>query len=151
MRIMQPLLNELRDLIIAHLTKNKKLLTPPTMEQKTKNDYSVCSGNFFFKESTEIKPAIDEVIKIIENAIKSHIGPKGGEMIRSMIRGGEIWDADNKYFEIKTGAHFETYCYSCKTLTFVRVGLEKQLFPPEKEWLSIDVDEVQNSIWLEES
>lgn len=112
--------------------------------------YGICSGNFFFKESSDIQAAIDEVIKIVENTIRSHIGSKG-EIIKSLIRGGEIWDTDKRYFEVKAGAHFESYCFSCKTLTFVRVTWEKQLFAPEKEWLSIDVDEVKDSIWLDES
>jgi len=150
MRIMRPLLDELHDSIIAYLTKNKKLLTPPTMRHKSRDKYGICSGNFFFKESSDIQPVIDEVIKVIGNTIRSHIGSKG-EIIKSMIRWGEIWDADKRYFEIKAGAHFESYCIACKTLTFVRVTWEKQLFAPEKEWLSIDIDEVQDTIWLEES
>nr|MDO8099299.1 hypothetical protein [Candidatus Njordarchaeota archaeon] len=147
---MRSLLNALHDSILVCLAKNKKLLDRPSLTYKSKERYGTCSGNFFFKEPGDIKPAIDKVIKIIENTIRSHIGSKG-EIIKSMIRGGEIWDRDKRYFGIKAGAHFESYCFACKTLTFVRVTWEKQLFAPEKEWLSIDVDEVQDTIWLEES
>jgi hypothetical protein len=146
---MPSLLNELHDSILAYLTNSKKLLDSPSLMCKSKEKYSICSGNFFFKESSDIKPVLNEVVQAIENTIRSHMGPK--EVIKSVIRSGEILDADKRYFKVKAGAHFESYCFACKTMTFVRVTWEKQLFAPEKEWLSIDIDEIQDPLWLEDS
>jgi len=146
---MRSLLNELHDSILAYLANSGKLLDRPSLMCKSKDKYGICSGNFFLKESSDIRPVLNEVVKVIESTIRSHAGPK--EVIKSVIRGGEIWDADKKYFGVKAGAHFESYCFACKTLTFVRVTWEKQLFAPKKEWLSIDVDEVQDPLWLEDS
>jgi hypothetical protein len=146
---MTSLSNELHDSILGHLAKGGKLLGSPTMWRKSRKKYNIHSGNYFFKESKNIPLTLNEISQVIENTIKVHIG-SNGELIKGVIRAGDIWDSGKSYFEIKGGSYFEVYCFSCKSLTLVRVTHEKTLYPPEKEWLSIDMDEDQDTIWLEE-
>jgi hypothetical protein len=147
---MPPLLDELYKSILEYLTNNKRLLDPPVMKHNSRKNYSVCSGNFFPQDLKDLSPTTDELTELIEKTIKEHIG-SNGEFIKSTIRKGEIWDSGKPYFEIKGGSHFEVYCFTCKSLTFVRVQHEKMLYSPQKEWLSIDIDEDQDTLWLTES
>lgn len=148
---MQSLLNELYKSLLEYLATNKnKLLEPPKLLRRTKNKYSVCSGNFFFEDAREIQSAVSVVTGIIDNTIRNHACSKGETIINNISK-GEILDGGQKYFEIRGGSTFEVYCFSCRTLTFIRVTDEKQLFDSQKEWLSIDIDEIQDPLWLEDS
>jgi hypothetical protein len=146
---MTSLSNELHDSILECLSRDDKLLSPPTMQQKSRENHTIHSGNYFFKRPTDIQPALNEISERIENTIKSHIG-SNGELIEGVISTGNIWDGEKTYFEIKGGYYFEVYCFTCKSLTFIRVTHERTLYPPERQWISIDMDEDQNTIWLEE-
>jgi hypothetical protein len=146
---MPSLLDELHKSILDYVAGTDRWLGPPVLKRTSKEKYSVCSGNFFPRNPNDLLPAIDEVTELIEKTIKGHIG-SSGELIKNTIRKGEIWDSGKTYFEIKGGSHFEVYCYTCKSFTFVRVQYEKMLYPPKKEWLSIDVDEDQDTLWLTE-
>lgn len=147
MKIMPSLLDELYRSILEYVAKSKRLSGPPTMTRNSREKYSICSGNFSTRDQEDIPTAISEITRLIEETIKMHIGSHG-ELIKNTIRTGEIWDSGKTYFEIKGGSHFEVYCFNCKSLTFVRVQHEKMLYAPEKEWLSIDVDENQDTLWL---
>lgn len=147
---MPSLLDELYKSILEYLTYGNRLLDPPVLKRNSRENYSVCSGNFFPQDLKDLSPATDEVTELIEKTIKEHIG-SNGELIKSTIRKGEIWDSGKPYFEIKGGSHFEVYCFACKSLTFVRVQHEKMLYSPQKEWLSIDIDEDLDTLWLTES
>jgi hypothetical protein len=147
MKIMPSLLDELYRSILEYVAKSKRLSEPPAMTRHSREKYSICSGNFSARDQQDIPIAISEITRLIEETIKMHIGSHG-ELIKNTIRTGEIWDSGKTYFEIKGGFHFEVYCFTCKSLTFVRVQHEKMLYAPEKEWLSIDVDENQDTLWL---
>jgi hypothetical protein len=147
--IMPPLSKELHDSILGYWDKASGLLYPPTMTHKSRERYTIYEGNFFFKEPKSIPTTLTEISALIENTIKEHIS-SNGELIKSSIREGEIWDCGKRYFEVRGGFHFEVYCFTCKSYTFVRVSHERTLYPPEKEWLSIDIDEDLETIWLEQ-
>jgi hypothetical protein len=149
MKIMPSLLDELYKSIIKYVAKSTLLSGPPAMTRNSREEYSICSGNFSARGSEDLSQAVNEVTRLIEETIKMHIGSHG-ELIRNTIRTGEIWDSGKTYFGIKGGSHFEVYCFACKSLTFVRIQHEKMLYAPEKEWLSIDVDENQDTLWLSE-
>jgi hypothetical protein len=146
---MLPLLDELYESILKYVASTDRLLGPPILKRSSRDRYSICSGNFFPRNSNDLSPVVNEVSELVEKAIKSHIG-SSGELISSLIRKGEIWDSGKNYFEIMGGSHFEVYCFTCKSLTFVRVQHEKMLYPPQREWLSIDVDENHDTLWLAE-
>jgi hypothetical protein len=147
--VMTLLSNELFDLILEHLSKDDRLASPPTSSSKSGENHSIHSGNYFFKEPTDIQPALNEISEKIEKGVKTHIGSHG-EFIKGTISTGYIWDSGKSYFEIKGGFYFEVYCFACKSLTFIRLTHERTLYAPEKEWLSIDMDEEQNTVWLDE-
>jgi hypothetical protein len=149
MKIMPSLLDELYKSIIEYVANSRRLSGPPVMKRNSRAEYSICSGNFFARGSEDLSQAVNEVTRLVEETIKIHIGSHG-ELIKNTIRTGEIWDSGKTYFEIKGGSHFEVYCFTCKSLTFVRVQHERMLYAPEKEWLSIDVDENQDTLWLAE-
>ena len=146
---MLSLLDELYRSIFEYVANTDRLLAPPGLKRSSKDKYSVCSGNFFPRNPDALPVATIEVAELVEKTIKEHIGSKG-ELIKSMIKEGEIWDSGKTYFEIKGGSHFEVYCFTCKSLTFVRVQHEKMLYDPRKEWLSIDIDEDNDTLWLAE-
>jgi hypothetical protein len=146
---MSSLLDELYESILGYVANSDRLLGSPALKRSSRDKYSVCSGNFFPRNLSDLPTTIDEVSELVEKTIKGHIGSTG-ELIRSVIRKGEIWDSGKTFFEIKGGMHFEVYCFACKSLTFVRVQHEKMLYPPQREWLSIDIDENQDTIWLAE-
>jgi hypothetical protein len=146
---MLSLLDELHKSILEYLGNTNRLLGPPVLRRSSRDNYSFCSGNFFPRDLSDLPRAVEETSEVVEKTIKGHIG-QSGELIRSIIRKGEIWDSGKTYFEIKGGSHFEVYCFKCKSLTFVRVQHEKMLYPPQREWLSIDVDENQDTLWLAE-
>lgn len=148
--IMASLSSELHDAIVDYLAKIDGLIRSPTMTRKSRGKYSVYSGNYFFKDSTRIPVTMNEVSVVIENAIKAHVNSRG-ELIKSIVGSGEIWDSGKRYFEVKGGFHFEVYCYDCRSLTFIRLAHEKTLYYPASEWLSIDIDEDQDTVWLEET
>lgn len=150
MKVMISLLDELYTSIIEYVTNTDRLLGPPVLNKTSRNKYSVCSGNFFPRKLDDLPQAVDEVSELLEKRIKVHLG-SSGELIRSLIRKGDIWDSGKTYFEIKGGSHFEVYCFTCKSLTFARVQHEKMLYSPQREWLSIDIDEDQDTLWLAES
>jgi hypothetical protein len=147
---MPTLLDELYKSIFEYVANTDLLLGPPDLKRSSRDKYAVCSGNFFPQNPDALLLATNEVAELVEKTIKEHIGSKG-EFMKSMIKVGEIWDSGKIYFEIKGGSHFEVYCFACKSLTFVRVQHEKMLYPPRKEWLSIDIDEDSDTLWLAES
>jgi hypothetical protein len=147
---MASLSDELSDSILERFSKDDRLSSPPTMQRKSRGNHSIHTGNYYFKQSTDIQGALDEISETIESKIKSHILSKG-ELIKGVISKGYIWDDQKVYFEIRSGIYFEVYCFKCKSLTFIRVTHEKTLFSPEKQWLSIDMDEDHDTLWLEES
>ncbi len=149
MKIMPSLLDELYKSIVEYVGKSRWLSGSPAMTRNSRERYSICSGNFSARDPEGLSLAINEVTQLIEKTIKTHIGSHG-ELIKSAIRTGEIWDSSKNYFEIKAGSHFEVYCFTCRSLTFVRIQHEKMLYAPEKEWLSIDVDENQDTLWFAE-
>jgi hypothetical protein len=149
MKIMPSLLDELYRSILEYVAKSKRLFGPPAMTRNSRGKYSICSGNFSSRDPENLLQAIDEVTELIEKTIKTHI-EFHGELIKNTMKTGEIWDSGKTYFEIKGGSHFEVYCFTCKSLTFIRVQHEKMLYTPQKEWLSIDVDEDQDTLWLAE-
>jgi hypothetical protein len=146
---MLSLLDELYKSIFEYVANTDRLLGPLDLKRSSRDKYSVCSGNFFPRKPDALPLATIEVAEIVEKTIKEHVGSKG-ELIKSMIREGAIWDSGKTYFEIKGGSHFEVYCFACRSLTFVRVQHEKMLYPPRKEWLSIDIDEDSDTLWLAE-
>ena len=150
MKVMPSLLDELYKSILKYVSNTNKLLGPPELKRNSRDKYSVCSGNFFPRNPDDLPLALKEVTELVEKTTKEHIG-SNGELIRSTIRDGEIWDSGKTYFEIRGGSHFEVYCFNCRSLTLVRVQHEKMLYTPQKEWLSIDIDEDSDTLWLTEA
>ena len=86
----------------------------------------------------------DKVIAAVENEVRKI---RGEYMV---LRGtGTITDIGIKEAEIKRGFYVECYCYDCLASYFIRVWHEKALFI-EKEWLSVDIDVIKNSLWFSE-
>jgi len=85
----------------------------------------------------------DAVIKAIENEIMKI----NGENIIVRGENGSIFDMKEKEAEIKKAFYVECYCYDCLSAYFIRVWHEKALFM-EKEWISVDIDEIKQSLWF---
>lgn len=86
-----------------------------------------------------------ELVELAEQKLQ---GLKG-EIQKFGIRKGENFDLGVKQAEILKGKFFEIYCYDCSSVTFLRLWLESALFL-DKKWLSVDCDEIKNTLWFKE-
>jgi len=69
-----------------------------------------------------------------------------GELIELEGKGDET-DLGQREVEIERGYYAEFYCYDCMSASFIRLWKEKALFM-EKEWVSVDIDEIRDSLWF---
>ena len=116
--------------IVARLSK-LGLSFSQKEDQRTRTATTNGSANF------------DAVIKAIENEIMKI----NGENIIVRGENGSIFDMKEKEAEIKKAFYVECYCYDCLSAYFIRVWHEKALFM-EKEWISVDIDEIKQSLWF---
>lgn len=82
----------------------------------------------------------------IKEKIRAILLKKKGELIELEGIGG-ITDLGQKEAEIEMGYYAEFYCYDCMSATFIRLWKERALFM-EKEWVSVDIDEISDSLWF---
>jgi len=92
-----------------------------------------------------IKGFFNDVCLTVENVVKN----VNGEYQSAEIKEGENVDLGIKQAEILDGRFFEVYCYKCLSIAFVRIWLEKGLYI-KKKWVSIDVDEILETLWFKE-
>ncbi len=113
------------------------------MLRKNKN-YTIASANIEVKQEY-IENVFDDLCTLAENKLKNI----KGEIQAFEIKKGENVDLGVRQAEIIKGKFFEVYCYECMSVIFLRIWLENLLFI-NKKWLSIDCDEIQNTLWFKE-
>lgn len=113
---------------------------------KTYGNYSIGAVNIEPHDGCE-QVVFEDAANITDEVIHSAV--KEGEIQSFKIDKGENIDMGVRQAEIIRGKFLEVYCYKCLSVSFVRVWLEQALFI-NKKWLSIDCDELKNSIWFKE-
>ncbi|MHA1606724.1 MAG: hypothetical protein ACTSWP_04160 [Candidatus Freyarchaeota archaeon] len=89
-----------------------------------------------------------EACRTARGIVERHVGDNG-EIIECKVDEGCIIDGGKPWFNIIRGYILETYCFTCKSVTFIRVLHEKD---PRRnvEWVSVDVDENLKTPWFKE-
>jgi hypothetical protein len=118
-------------------------------KRKEKWNMVIVTTNIYLKEKSQLHEFLSHISSVLESIIKKHL-ELNGEIIKLGISGGTVDDRGEIWFEVVEGVIFEVYCFTCKSISFVRVLHEKQLYGEKKEWISIDVDEYLDSQWFEE-
>jgi hypothetical protein len=118
-------------------------------KRKEKGNAVIVTTNIYLKEKSELYEFVSHISSIVESIIKKHLA-LNGEIIKLSIERGTVSDRGEVWFEIVEGVVFEVYCFTCRSISFVRVLHEKQLYGEKNEWISLDIDEYLDSQWFEE-
>lgn len=84
------------------------------------------------------------IIEIIEDELRDL---RNGEYQKMEISGGENIDSGIRQTEILRGICYEIYCFDCLSMYYLRVLWERGIFY-QREWISVDMDEILNSPWF---
>jgi hypothetical protein len=118
-------------------------------KRKEKGNAVIVTTNIYLKNSSEFCEFVSHISSVVESIIKKHLA-LNGEIIKLSIESGTVSDGGEVWFEVVEGVMFEVYCFTCRSISFVRVLHEKQLYGEKNEWISLDVDEYLDSQWFEE-
>ena len=135
-------------LLGQHFKKDKRLQTSIKFKTKVRKNYLISTTNIFPKD-IEIIPKIIEEIQDQLLGYGKELDNGANEIIIRKTESGAIYDQGQKYFEILNGFSLEIYGYKSESLIFFRVTHERQM-SNEKEWISIDIDEVKESLWFQD-
>ncbi|MEM3593318.1 MAG: hypothetical protein QXS27_01175, partial [Candidatus Jordarchaeaceae archaeon] len=99
---------------------------------KEKGNSVIVTSNIYLKEKTQLYKFLSDITSVVEAAIKRHLA-LDGEIIKLNIKGGTVSDRGEVWFDIVEGVIFEVYCFVCKSISFVRILHERQLYGEENE------------------
>ena len=116
--------------------------------RKERGNAVIVTTNIYLRKKSQFPEFVSYLTGIVKSIIENHIG-LNGEIIRLDVRGGVISDRGEIWFEVIGGVVFEVYCFTCRSISFVRILHEKQLYGEKNEWISLDVDEYRDSQWFE--
>lgn len=123
---------------------DKRLKQRFNVLMKKDNNYRIGSVNL--EPSEEFLDVIfQEIALIAEETIKN----SKCEVQRFVLEEGENVDLGVKQADILKGLIYEIYCYDCSSVIFLRILAERALFI-DKKWLSLDCDEIKNTLWFRE-
>ena len=94
---------------------------------------------------------IDQLWNICYNFLEKKFKElsKTGEVIMYETTKGAILDQGVEYFKVKKANIFECYIYEPESFIYLRILQEYDLLQ-KKQWISIDVDGIEQSAWFEE-
>jgi len=117
--------------------------------RKERGNAVIVTTNIYLRKKSQFPEFVSHLASIVKSIIENHIG-LNGEIIRLDVEGGVISDRGETWFEVIGGVVFEVYCFTCRSISFVRILHEKQLYGEKNEWISLDVDEYRDLQWFEE-
>jgi hypothetical protein len=139
-KILQNLLTNLLEFV-----KSDERNTGPTIREK--NDNLTVSYNIYNNLSINWS----EIKKIVETILEAKDLTPLGEVITYNGTGGKIIDQGNFSFEVLRSKIWECYFYEPETFFYVRLLWEQDnQQKTTKNWLSLDIDLVDNSAWFSE-
>ncbi|MHA2224228.1 MAG: hypothetical protein ACXAC8_03425 [Candidatus Hodarchaeales archaeon] len=133
---------------IEHLLNTffpERSLTKPVKITRRKQNTTV-TWNIYPKDGTQR----DRLFQALSNTIDENLEELKGEIIRNKLTNGRILDRGVQEFEIIRGISWEIYLYEPETFIFIRLLNEMSLTPLSKNWISIDIDIVEESAWFSE-
>lgn len=131
------------------LRGDSRLLVEAKFKCKEKEDAIIWTTNIYLRDKSQLSEFVSYIADVVESILDKHLA-SDGEIIRLSVGGGTVSDRGEIWFEIVDGVVFEVYCFTCRSISFVRVLHEKQLYGEKNEWVSLDIDEYLDSRWFEE-
>lgn len=100
--------------------------------------------NIYPRDGTQL----DRLFQVLSNTIDENLEELHGEMIRNKLTNGRILDMGVQEFEIIKGISWEIYLYKPETFIYIRLLNEVSTTTLSKNWISIDIDIVEESAWF---
>lgn len=138
------LLKSVEDLLMD----DERLLSPPKVKIIQDDDYTIGSTNIYPHEGA-VQQVFDELAACIEEKTGDMLKDRG-EIQTVTISDGRNIDMGQEQAHLLDGRYFEAYCYECRSITFIRLWLEKTTYDDKAPWISIDIDEIENSLWFKD-
>ncbi|MGQ9720024.1 MAG: hypothetical protein ACUVXA_01740 [Candidatus Jordarchaeum sp.] len=117
--------------------------------RKEKGNSVIVTSNIYLNEKTLLSELVSYISGIVQKIIEKHLA-LDGEIIKLNIDKGTVSDRGEIWFEVVSGVIFEVYCFTCRSISFVRILHERQLYGEKNEWISLDMDECLDSQWFED-
>ena len=123
---------------------NNREKTLPVKIKETPNNVIVTWN--IFPDSSD---TIEGVFKDIKNLINQEMN-KGydGEVLKYNISNGQIFDSGVEAFLILEGFSWDLYLYKPETFIYIRLLHESRLDKEKDQWISVDIDIINNSAWF---
>lgn len=140
-KIVQELVQTLEDHLDRITTDRIKTLP---VKIKNRNQNTIITWNIYPEHQKDISDKFLTLQLIISRVLEQ---PLDGELIYSEIKKGFILDAGNKAFSINHGFTWDLYLYQLEVFVYIRLARESNL-DNTSEWISIDIDLIENSAWF---
>ncbi|MBS7250395.1 MAG: hypothetical protein KIH08_07370 [Candidatus Freyarchaeota archaeon] len=131
------------------LRGDSRLLEEAKFKRKEKENAIIWTTNIYLKDKSQLSEFVSYIADVVESILERHLA-SDGEIIRLSVGSGTVSDRGEIWFGIVGGVVFEVYCFTCRSISFVRILHEKQLYGEKNEWVSLDIDEYLDSQWFEE-
>jgi hypothetical protein len=125
---------------------NDRSKTLPLKIRQTKNNI-IITWNVFPDPSHDLTDLFTNIKTIISNQLDNLTD---GEILYHEISKGSIFDSGSEVFLIKNGFSWDIYLYKPETFIYARLLHESQIDKQQEEWISIDIDVVNNSAWFKD-
>ena len=137
---MQNLANDINN----SLTSENVNITGPTFRKRENN--ITLSYNIY-----PIETRIEELWTLLHNLLTAKFKElsKQGEVIMYSTTQGSILDQGIEYFKVQKGTIFECYIYEPESFIYTRLLQEFDVLK-KTQWISIDLDGIEQSAWFEE-
>ena len=124
---------------------NKKIEFIGPTNRKSENNLKLSYNIYPRKDSfNDIWHLLESLLKLRFNELS-----KLGEVINYDVDHGAIADQGTEYFKIQKAFLFECYIYEPESFLYARLLHEFDIIK-KSEWISIDLDGIEQSAWFEE-
>ena len=124
---------------------NRTKTLPLKIQQTTNN--IIITWNVFPNPFHELTDLLTNIRNIISKNLESLLS---GEIILYEISNGSIIDSGSEAFLIKGGFSWDIYLYEPETFIYARLLHESQIDDQGEEWISIDIDVINQSAWFKD-
>ncbi len=142
-KVLQDLVRALEEYLDQILSTRERTLP---VKIKSLNQNTILTWNIYPEPQSEIKKIFTQLKEIISHILEQ---PLDGELIHSELRKGRILDGGINAFSIIQGFSWDLYLYQPETFVYFRL-LHESTLDITNEWISIDIDLIENSAWFVE-
>ncbi len=139
--VLQQLVTVIEGLLTSYYPNRLRTLPVKIINRKQN---TTLTWNIYPTEKIPLNNLLHVLMKTIEENFKNI----KGEIIQFNLSNGKIHDGEVQEFQISTGKIWEIYLYEPETFIYLRLLSESRLAHPDKKWISIDIDIVEESSWF---